>query len=75
MRWNHPKTHYHTPKIDANVDNSAEMLQNLEIALTNLYMKCWEVGSKETDRQENRNKLRKERINLWVNEIKQLFKI
>ena len=74
MWWNHPKTHYHTPNFDANVDNSAEMLQNLEIALTNLYMKCWEVGSKGTDRQ-NRNKLRKERINLRVNEIKQLFKI
>ena len=34
MQWNHPKTHYHTPDFDANVENSAEILQNLEIGLT-----------------------------------------
>ena len=36
MQWNHPKTHYHTPDFDENVENSAEILQNLETGLTTL---------------------------------------
>ena len=75
MQWNHPKTHYHAPNFDASVENSAEILQNLEIGLTTLEIKSWEIGSKETDRQENRNIVRKEIIILRITEIKELFKI
>ena len=34
MQCNHPKTHYHTPNFDANVENNVGILKNLGIGLS-----------------------------------------